>query len=405
MSKLYASRGFKWLALIIPLRVSAGLLLALTLSTASSFHSDAQTGSTAPGTRDDTTGTVTTPASGTKERRFAPGTIAKTIMEEASRLASDSIAWAQKLHELAVDVRNNAPDVDTTVRRVDECLVVLRAVARAWQLYRPKPVPNPSRRRAPAQAGNSQEQALVPRGTEKPSFACISARTAAARLICADRDLARLDSVLSVAFQSRRAQIAAPDQSRFVAKQLAWLRDRNTRCELVDGKSKAAIEELAPSKPCMMNAITERTTFLAQTTDPSIASSGRAQQPLSLLPPGIASPSESDAMPPIDIAALRKKLISLWSLPTSVASDPYHYVFKIRIRIGRDGRLIGPPIVLTNPKGPLFDAVRDSATRNRPGPAIRGGNVAGLRPESASCVSNLISTSFQSSYLDGANIS
>ena len=129
MSKLYASRGFKWLALIIPLRVPAGLLLALTLSTASSFHSDAQTGSTAPGTRDDTTGTVTTPASGTKERRFAPGTIAKTIMEEASRLASDSIAWAQKLHELAVDVRNNAPDVDTTARRVDECLVVLRAVA------------------------------------------------------------------------------------------------------------------------------------------------------------------------------------------------------------------------------------------------------------------------------------
>jgi uncharacterized protein YecT (DUF1311 family) len=181
---------------------------------------------------------------------------------------------------------------------------------------------------APAQAGNSQEQALVPRGSEKPSFACISARTAAARLICADRDLARLDSVLSVAFQSRRAQIAAPNQSRFVAKQLAWLRDRNTRCELVDGKSKAAIEELAPSKPCMMNAITERTTFLAQTTDPSIASSGRAQQPLSLLPPGIASPSESDAMPPIDIAALRKKLISLWSLPTSVASDPYHYVLK-----------------------------------------------------------------------------
>jgi uncharacterized protein YecT (DUF1311 family) len=216
---------------------------------------------------------------------------------------------------------------------------------------------------AAAQAGTSQEQALVPRGSEKPSFACASAKTAAARLICADRDLARLDHELSVAFQSRKAQIAAPDQSRFVAKQLAWLRDRNTRCELVDGKSKAAIEELAPSKPCMMNAITERITFLAQTTDPSTALSGRAQQPLSLLPPGIASPSESDAMPPIDIAALRKKLISLWNLPTSVASDPYHYVFKIRIRLGRDGKLIGTPVVLNNPKGPLFDEVRDSAVR------------------------------------------
>jgi uncharacterized protein YecT (DUF1311 family) len=131
---------------------------------------------------------------------------------------------------------------------VGACLVALPPEARSQSVA-------PA---APAQAGNSQEQALVPRGSEKPSFGCISARTAAARLICADRDLARLDSVLSVAFQSRRAQIAAPDQSRFVAKQLAWLRDRNTRCELVDGKSKAAIEELAPSKPCMTNAITER---------------------------------------------------------------------------------------------------------------------------------------------------
>jgi hypothetical protein len=117
--------------------------------------------------------------------------------------------------------------------------------------------------------------------------------------------LARLDRELSAAFQSGKAQIAAPDQSRFVAKQLAWLRDRNTRCELVDGKSEAAIEELAPSKPCMMNAMTERITFLAQMTDPE--SSGRAQQPLSLLPPGIANPSDSDAMPPIDITLLRKK--------------------------------------------------------------------------------------------------
>jgi uncharacterized protein YecT (DUF1311 family) len=234
---------------------------------------------------------------------------------------------------------------------VSACLAVLPPEARSQSV-------TPT---AAAQAGTLQEQGLVPRGSEKPSFACASAKTAAARLICADRDLARLDRDLSVAFQSRKAQIAAPDQSRFVAKQLAWLRDRNTRCELVDGKSKGAIEELAPSKPCMMNAITERIAFLAQMT--ASESSGQAQQPLSLLPPGIANPSESEAMPPIDTAALKKKLISLWNLPTSVASDRYHYIFKIRIRLDRDGRLIGTPAVLNNPSGPLFDAVRDSAVR------------------------------------------
>jgi hypothetical protein len=88
------------------------------------------------------------------------------------------------------------------------------------------------------------------------------------------------------------------------SKQLGWLRDRNTRCELVDGKGKGAIEELAPSKPCMMNAITERITFLAQMM--ASESSGQAQQPLSLLPSGIANPSESEAMPPIDTAALKE---------------------------------------------------------------------------------------------------
>jgi hypothetical protein len=100
----------------------------LQCSFASSFQANAQTSPTSS-TRDDITGTVTTPAHGAKERRFAPGTIAKTIIEEASRLASDAVRWRQKLRELELDVKNNAPDVETTARRVDECLVMLRAVA------------------------------------------------------------------------------------------------------------------------------------------------------------------------------------------------------------------------------------------------------------------------------------
>jgi uncharacterized protein YecT (DUF1311 family) len=89
----------------------------------------------------------------------------------------------------------------------------------------------------------------VPRGNEKPSFDCAKAKTAAARLICADGELARLDGELSVAFQ------------KWKADQLAWIRDRNTRCEL-DGKNSAAIEVLASSKRCMAARIQERIAFL-----------------------------------------------------------------------------------------------------------------------------------------------
>jgi uncharacterized protein YecT (DUF1311 family) len=105
---------------------------------------------------------------------------------------------------------------------------------------------------------------LTPRGSETPSFNCARVTTAAARLICADGELARLDGELGVAFQKRKAQIAASDQSKFVADQRAWIRARNTQCDL-DGKGNAAIDALASAKPCMMNAIRERIAFLTST--------------------------------------------------------------------------------------------------------------------------------------------
>ena len=58
-----------------------------------------------------------------------------------------------------------------------------------------------------ARAAASQEQTLVPRGSERPSFNCAQAKTAAARLICADAELARFDGELGVALQKRKAQI------------------------------------------------------------------------------------------------------------------------------------------------------------------------------------------------------
>jgi len=109
----------------------------------------------------------------------------------------------------------------------------------------------------------SQGSGLVPRGSETPSFDCTKAKTAAARLICADGELARLDADLGVAFQRRKAQISGPDQARFVAEQIAWIRDRNTRCDLV-GRDAATVEALAGSKACMVKVVQERISALTQ---------------------------------------------------------------------------------------------------------------------------------------------
>jgi uncharacterized protein YecT (DUF1311 family) len=119
------------------------------------------------------------------------------------------------------------------------------------------------RETAPTRVGAARAQVLVPRGSENPSFDCAKAKTAAARLICADGELAQLDGELGVAFQKRKSEISATDQLNLVAEQLAWIRDRNTRCELV-GKNDAAIEVFASSKPCMVSTIQERIAILAR---------------------------------------------------------------------------------------------------------------------------------------------
>ena len=114
---------------------------------------------------------------------------------------------------------------------------------------------------------------LVPRADERPSFDCSKAKTASARLICADGELARLDSQLGAAFQRQKNQIPASEQQQFVAEEVAWIRERNKRCNLV-GNDAAAIEALVPSKPCMISAIQARINSLsefASTQSPSAA--------------------------------------------------------------------------------------------------------------------------------------
>ena len=64
-----------------------------------------------------------------------------------------------------------------------------------------------------------------------------------------------------------------------------------------------------------------------------------------------------------ELYALRAKLISLWNPPEAVSAHPDKYVVSIRIRLARNHRLVGQPVVLTSGHGQLFEATRDSAVR------------------------------------------
>jgi colicin import membrane protein len=63
-----------------------------------------------------------------------------------------------------------------------------------------------------------------------------------------------------------------------------------------------------------------------------------------------------------ELDALRARLMKLWSPPAGV-QNPEELIVKIRIQLSRDGRLVGPPMVLTTGRGVMFESARDSAIR------------------------------------------
>jgi len=192
---------------------------------------------------------------------------------------------------------------------------------------------------------------------------------AAARLICADGELARLDGELGVAFQKRKAEISAPDQSKFVADQLAWIRDRNTRCDLY-GKNSAAIDLLGSFKPCMANAIRERIAFLAQTD--SMAAQAAPPLPMALSPTGNAQSSEwtdPNAAPGIVRAgpALAQSSTSQQPTTAPAAPEPQKPVNPFdAINPDRGGKILGEPPT----ENPLDQAAGGMPAVIAPAPAV-----------------------------------
>jgi colicin import membrane protein len=63
-----------------------------------------------------------------------------------------------------------------------------------------------------------------------------------------------------------------------------------------------------------------------------------------------------------ELDALRARLMSLWNPPVGI-QNPEQLIIRVRIQLKPDGRLAGPPMVLTSGTGQLFLSARDSAMR------------------------------------------
>jgi colicin import membrane protein len=63
-----------------------------------------------------------------------------------------------------------------------------------------------------------------------------------------------------------------------------------------------------------------------------------------------------------EIDALRARLMSLWNPPIGI-QNPEEFVIRIRVQLGKDGKLTAPPVVLSSGTGVLYNSARDSAVR------------------------------------------
>jgi uncharacterized protein len=94
------------------------------------------------------------------------------------------------------------------------------------------------------------------------SFDCATTKTVAARLICGDAELSKADVEMAKAFKAALGRLAGSDKDAFLKDQMNWKRSRNTRCGL-DRFQKEPLSELLPAKPCMLQAMSQRTVEFA----------------------------------------------------------------------------------------------------------------------------------------------
>lgn len=99
--------------------------------------------------------------------------------------------------------------------------------------------------------------ASQPASTAATTNTCRFGVSAAARLMCADPQLAAMDLTLVKTYRVA-TQRAAPDQKKvLLAEQAEWIRQRNEKCGLA-GKDSAPLDQIRPAAQCLKNEIRDR---------------------------------------------------------------------------------------------------------------------------------------------------
>jgi uncharacterized protein YecT (DUF1311 family) len=202
---------------------------------------------------------------------------------------------------------------------------------------------------APKPAAPAKSGAVTPQ-EGRPSFDCSKAKSAAARLICFDSELAKLDGQLGVAFQQVRSNLDGADRENFVQEQLTWIRDRNKNCNLV-GKENVSVEELAKFKSCVKASIERRIAELAGPVPNTSGDQVLATETKQNIEPG-------QELDPEEISAFRLSVSSHWSPPPGTPSNIY---VVLRVKLNRDGSLAGDPILKEAPPSPMGPPLAQSA--------------------------------------------
>lgn len=92
---------------------------------------------------------------------------------------------------------------------------------------------------------------------EPPAF-CASDHSAVTRVICADKELLKLEFEVYGEFNSWRSNVEGPDRQARERAHGDWIRERNARCGLSSMGPDAPLEVLLAAKPCMLKAYEER---------------------------------------------------------------------------------------------------------------------------------------------------
>src|SRR5690242_15912887 len=107
------------------MRSISAIIILFALTLVWDIQVAAQPRATSTETREDTSAAMSAvPRTGTGNS-FDPSTVAKRIVDEASRLKKDALEWGQKLQTLEADLKNDQ-NIDDAVKAIDQYLVVLR---------------------------------------------------------------------------------------------------------------------------------------------------------------------------------------------------------------------------------------------------------------------------------------